>query len=152
MFILKFNLYYLKKAQSIMDERKKAGLPMFDDKLKVTKRDVIEAGDNEIIISDFSSTNPILDDDDVDDEKKLLKSEKTDAEINQTKVKISKECSLINERLGKLEKQKRALELTNTKARKNYIKSKQNSKNSKSSKKFSINRTKAKKRAKNAKK
>ncbi|CAF1130189.1 unnamed protein product, partial [Brachionus calyciflorus] len=32
------------KAQAILDERKKAGLPMFDDKIKVSKRDVIDTG------------------------------------------------------------------------------------------------------------
>lgn len=122
---------------------------MFNDKVEVTSRDVIDAGENEIIISDFSSSKTITL---VEDEKILAQSEKTDAEINQSKAKASKECSLIDERLTKLEKQKRAIELSNTKAKKNYLKSKKNSKNSKSAKKFNINKTKQKNRIKNSKK
>ncbi|RNA18661.1 hypothetical protein BpHYR1_042265 [Brachionus plicatilis] len=137
------------KAQSILDERKKAGLPLFNDKVIVSSRDVIDTGDNEIIISDFSSSKPITL---PDEEQNLTHSEKTDAEINQAKVKASKECSLINERLTKLEKHKRAVELSNTKAKKNYLKSRKNSKNSKSAKKFNINKSKQKKKIKNSKK
>lgn len=53
-----------------MEERKKAGLPVFDDRMVLKTKNVIETDHNEIIISDFSKlgSRPIsLDESDTDE-------------------------------------------------------------------------------------
>ncbi len=115
---------------------------------------MIETNDNTIIISDFSNaiTKKSIDSDDENEENVLMKkSEIADAEITQSKTKILKEVSLIDEKLKKLQNQKKALELTNTKKKKNLIKSRTASKNSKSTRKFHIKETKTKNKKKSMK-
>ena len=147
----------------MMEERKKAGLPVFNNSIKLTNRDVIETNDNTIIISDFSNSltksvaqesepEDEFDRDDEENTQVIKKSEINDAEITKSKSKIDKECSLIEEKLSKLVKQKKALELTNTKMKKNFLKSKRASGNCKSTKKFNIKKTKNANRKKNTKK
>lgn len=134
-----------------MDERKKAGLPVFGgDKLVLKTKNVIETDQNEIIISDFSSSLgtkqvKLDDDEDEDDdfEKRdwenqslLHKSVVADSEMMKSKAKLSKESTAISERLTKLEKQKKSLETSNTKKKKNYLKSKKTAKKSRAARKY----------------
>ena len=109
-----------------MDERRKAGLINMDlrSELDICKQDIIETDQNTIIISDFSgnfksSKSKQQDKNDSEDDDKMKKSEIEDTVINKTKAQLSKECSIINERLEKLEKQKKSLELSKTKKFKN---------------------------------
>jgi hypothetical protein len=137
----------------MIEERKKAGLPMFNSEVKLTNRDVIETNDNTIIISDFSrSMNKVRggagsgsdDESDQENTQQMKKSELNDAEITKAKSKIDKESSIIEEKLRKLTAKKKALEMTNSKIKKNYLKSKSSSKNCKSTKKFHIKKIKNK--------
>lgn len=66
----------------------------------------------------------------------MTESAKADADILKSKTKVSKETSVINDRLVKLEKQKRSLETSNSKQKKNYLKAKTNAKKSRLSRKF----------------
>ena len=101
-----------------MDERKKSGIDFEPEKVKVVKKNIIETQENTIIISDFVSSdkqapNSDIDDDENDNEEEmndLKSSEQRDALVTNLKRKQSKESSLINERLSKLEKKFKALQ------------------------------------------
>ena len=114
---------------------------------------MIETLESTIIVSDLSSSmraNKFSDD---DEEFDLEKSELEDSRITKQKAKISKECSIISDRLVKLEKKKKSLELPRTKSRvkKNMKASKASSKNAKSTRKFHIKDTKLKSKLKRKK-
>ncbi len=129
---------------------------MYNSEVKLTNRDVIETNDNTIIISDFSQSmkkvgggalsdsEDEFDREDRENTQKMKKSEQNDAEITKAKSKIDKEASIIEEKLRKLTAKKKQLELTNSKMRKSFMKSKNSSKNCKSTKKFHIKKTKNK--------
>jgi hypothetical protein len=120
-----------------MDERKKSGMPIFADEVKLKKQDVIETEQNTIVISDFGTSFASTSNQEVPDE--LKQSEIKDAQVVKSKTKLSKENSLINEKLNKLEKQMRSLEGQNKKqSRKKALKKKNSAKNFKSTRKFNI--------------
>jgi hypothetical protein len=122
----------------LMDERKKSGVPIFADEVKLNKQDVIETEDSTIVISDFgtSFTAPAIDSEVADE---IKQSEIKDAHVVKSKSKLSKENSLINEKLTKLEKQMRSLEGKNKKqARKKALKMKNSARNFKSTRKFNV--------------
>ena len=137
-----------------MDERKKSGIDFEPEKVKVVKKNIIETQENTIIISDFVSSdkqapNSDIDDDENDNEEEmndLKSSEQRDALVTNLKRKQSKESSLINERLSKLEKKFKALQSKpNSKNQiKKRLKLQKNSKNKKSIKKFNIKESKVK--------
>ena len=121
----------------IMDERKKSDMPIFADEVKLKKQDVIETDQNTIVISDFGTSFTPASNQEVGDE--LKQSEIKDAQVVKSKTKLSKENSLINEKLNKLEKQMRSLEGQNKKqSRKKTLKKKNSTKSFKSTRKFNI--------------
>jgi hypothetical protein len=126
------------------EEKTKIKLPSFENKL--TKRQVIETPGHTITVSDISMKYNKFSEDEDDEEENLENSIAKDAVITKSKAKLSKECSMIEDHLAKLEKQKRVLDQckSKTKMKKLLRKSRQSSKGVKATKKHQIKESKIK--------
>jgi hypothetical protein len=126
---------------------------------KISNKEVIETNDHTIIVSDFGTSSFQGDDEDDDDsdanneqqsedENEMHESKMKDALDTKSRAKMSKEASLINQKLTKLEKRKKLMTKQTSKTPKRL---KGNKTLNKSTRKFQIKDSKIKTRKRNGK-